>query len=567
MNDRVRNWILAGIGSSYSRGGAQQLEESLQALDVVMKLDDTVPKLEAMFEEASRTAPLDLPLILARYTDIEGFMNLLGRLLFPDTLAQPPEPLWAGDTSTKWTLANYYKQLFHAVPDHNGNDLNLSWACSHLDTVKSQYAHSTSYTDQYVILYQFRNTVGAHKDPEHPADYSGAFSLEKVMEITRASLISELYLCWRFRSQLKDLAEKRGRRQLFDPAAYCRKLLDTLDRPGPGTPLVYLDTHWSDRAAAGQHHYAVSTLLNRPQPRRIKLLGEAGTGKSTALVQAARLLARKRLQPSASETAPVPVLIRLAELSSEGSLKEKIAQQLEIPADQADAFLGTGELFLLLDGFNEILSAPQRQKIAFELDQLERADSCRIFLTDRAVSRASRIALPAAAPYDLYPITNADRATYFQGNCPDPVIRQKLLAALADPENAAFFASLNTPLKLFELVRISQTRGDVPTSDFVHEYVQSVLDRELIQKKDERAEYLPALLEELAMTDREVIPWPQAESCLAECIRRQGYTDIDTRRALELMLATGLLAREGDDGVRFASAELAEYFYSSALLH
>jgi hypothetical protein len=93
------------------------------------------------------------------------------------------------------------------------------------------------------------------------------------------------------------------------------------------------------------------------------VLGDPGTGKTVALLEAAQDLLRKQ---EADPLLPVPVVFNLSSWAARrGSLAEWMAAELtakyQVPKAKASAWLGAGALFPLLDGLDEVAAAARAE--------------------------------------------------------------------------------------------------------------------------------------------------------------------------------------------------------------
>lgn len=154
----------------------------------------------------------------------------------------------------------------------------------------------------------------------------------------------------------------------FHREDYCRKITqayDALCKQGFG----YLDVHWYADSDANTTGLTIDSLRRQTSDHLLKLLGEAGTGKSTSLKQMEYLMAKELAGKSRGM---IPVLIELGHLSDEDRpVLSRAARQLNIGESRLSVLLTGGNICLLLDGFNEILDLMLKKKIAKELELMK----------------------------------------------------------------------------------------------------------------------------------------------------------------------------------------------------
>lgn len=531
-------WIKNSVKKTFREA---DLDEAVEALCQFLDLDEDALNLETSFVEMAEATDLQKPHRIKNFSDIERFMKKLCTIVKPDLMKQDPKPLFAADKNREWMLANMYKEAFEVVD----MDFNLKRA-------EPEQYEKMGYLSAYVRIYKFRNALTHQLEVD--------LSPENMMLITRDSLVCYLDLCHQYREALQKVSSSQERTEGFDARAFCldiearyQKQLDE----GFG----YIDIHWINREDAFAQECAVSKFLKKGDLTCTKLLGEAGSGKSTALERIEYLMAREYLK---GKNQVVPVLLRLNELSDgDRILVSKVAAVLGVSEALADSYLKNGDIWLLLDGFNEVLEPDIKRKLAREMDQIDRYDvNTRIFLTDRAIARASIPTLKSARKMYLCPITMEDKKSYFEKNCTSPEALKLILDKLQTaPE---YFELLSTPLKLRALVEIVTEKLEIP-EDITGDYIEHLFEREKFDKKDETIEYLPTLLQSLSLLGNDGISYLEACSQLAKCMSRFGFTVPDSNQVLKLSIDMGILIQEEGNRLYFASSEYFEYFYMEAL--
>lgn len=531
LNSRTVTWIIENVSGEYVQS---ELDTSICALDLFLEFDKDNPRdFTTIIEDMATANDREKPLQVKNFTDIERFMKILYELLNPGAMDLPPN-----DHSSSWMLADMYKQAFQVV----NQNTNLAHA------VPENYRNTQGYVYYYLIIYQYRNAL-TH---EHTVNVTP----KQMAAIVTAMLICMLDLCRKNQTRLEALMRRKKRRESFDQKAFCQKLVDeyqALVKKGFG----YVDVHWYRGDETGKDDYNIEGLLNKKSFTCVKLLGEAGTGKSTALRRIEYLLA---CAAANGKKNVIPIYIELGTLADgDKILLGRIAAQMKLDTTMAEDFLKSGELCLLLDGFNEVLDLNVKKKLARELDVIAASYSkTRLILTDRAVARASIPTLVLAEKLYLSPITMGDRRKYFEKNCADKATLEMILRQM--DTNPAYFEGMNTPLKLKRLADVAAYRGELPV-DITDEYVSYLMEREMNEKKDANIEYLSTFLQALAIMNEDEISMLAASAQLAKCKNILGYSQPDTLQCLKLAIDMGLLTSEETNTVRFASEEYKDYFF------
>jgi len=95
--------------------------------------------------------------------------------------------------------------------------------------------------------------------------------------------------------------------------------------------------------------------------RRIVLLGDPGSGKTTTLWHLAHDYAREAREDA---HAPLPVVVPLGGYTDDRGFEEYVRRQLGPLADYLETYLTAGRLTLLLDGLNEMPQAGYAERVS-----------------------------------------------------------------------------------------------------------------------------------------------------------------------------------------------------------
>lgn len=322
----------------------------------------------------------------------------------------------------KWMLESLLKEGLNLVPATvnlaSGRPVNESFP----------------YQEQYISVYQHRN-IEAHCYVE--------YSHEEIFTLTRNVLIVYLDASYKFSKKIKNLYEKMIFSKSFHVKEYCKNIKDQYEKMVK-LGFEYVDIKWKRENEEVQIS-SITKLKEDSKSGLIKLLGEAGSGKTTALKRLEYLEAKKCVKTGAGV---VPVYIPLSILESDSSISPKIipmiATTLNISEDNAERMVEGGECVLLLDGYNEILNGRAKRQFANSIDCLVRKhQKLTIFLTDRAIVKNRSEILVDAERYRFYPLDNSMKKTFIENICTDENAKKIILDHMKT--NPEYFNHFITP--------------------------------------------------------------------------------------------------------------------------
>ena len=337
---------------------------------------------------------------------------------------------------------------------------------------------------------------------------------------------------------------------------YCAEIINRYNRR-VSEGFSYVDITWKSSLSQSADFSTVDSILN-DNHTLIKILGEAGCGKTTVLERIEYLTASHFCNGTSKL---IPVLVPLDNVRLGTSLRigieDVICAKLGLSKDSLKTMLENNTLFLLLDGFNKILDLNVRRQIAYSIDSLARKyPRQKIILTDRALMRPSINTMPTAMAYRRYPMDSALKKAFIDTNCSDADAKKLLLAYL--DKNPAYFENFNIPARLKQLIELVSDQKTIPTN-FDGEYIHFLFVRTLEGNRDENTEYLEDFCCALAIANDTGMPEKAAYACLARCKHILGYTIPDTRKCLKQLIEIGIL-HNNDGLIDFRHPAYRNYF-------
>lgn len=544
FSKELKRWIHGVVKTDYSgdiNADINLFEKSLSLRTRDEKLEGINEILPEVLQEMCSAANINvLRERMDKFVKIEPFLRHLFGIIEPERYEKRPKDEINGINAFEWTLAPLLKQAFTIVP--MGYDLSKG---------KPEYI-SFPYKFAYNLIYAQRNNA---------AHYYLNLTQREIWEIISACLIVYLDICGRLCIQIEDAYTKSSINDGFSAIHYCKEIIRDYNRESK-CGFTYVDIKWKAANSSIKECITVDTMLNETQNNLVKILGEAGCGKTTIMRQLEYLSAKRFI---AQKSTIIPVFIPLGSIEADSSLqkdiKSMLCQRLKITPDLLEDLLSTNSLRLYLDGFNEILDSKTKKQIAWSIDELSRRfPEITIFLSDRSLVRPTINVMSGALEYKLFPLDNVTKEMFIKSNCSDDSAKTLLLHYFNN--NPSRYESFSTPIKLKQLIELTISKKFVP-EDFDSEYIQFIFDRELNDKKDENVQYLEDFACALAISCDNGMPIKLACACLAKCKRILGYTIPDSLKCLNLLIEIGILSNE-DGIIEFKYSSYRDYFWMAA---
>ena len=504
-----------------------------------------------LLNEFAMSTLMDQKKMIKSFASIEDFLGQLALVL---DLRQENEPLPSDIRSGKtpeWDMSHYYKNAFGLFD----KDVSLKYESEH-----RQGYRKDNYQYHFLTMYYYRILMDHHDEDQNTA----SLDADDLRSVTVSMLFCMLYLVNKYNDRLEGYYQSAINKQ-YDFDGYLERIKHNYKKQG----FEYLEVRWDDVHCI-EERTIDAIISSNDNNRIITFIGEAGTGKTTAL----RRLEFQYAKKSSKSFDRLPVFIELKKLGyGDKTIANAVAEVLDIDSDMADQILDNNGLILLLDGLNEIPVTTRAAAVREEIERLyDKNDKILIYLTDRTNKNMTFNLIRGITDYHLHTLTWDDKITYLKANTKEADVRALIDGEIEKEKNGSksVINRLKTPLMLNVFLNYIKDTKTVP-EDVYESYVNRLFERERREQKDiDDPQYFDQLKDALSaiayLFDRNSFKRIQAAKIIGKINIQLAYHDLDSSRTLELSVKMGILEELPDDTLKFSSSEYVDYFQTNAIV-
>lgn len=573
FDSNTKDWIRYYVEDYFD---SETLISSIEGLDSYLQYthDHYGDEYYVHFIEMSEVNDLKKRQLLKNFADIESFMGRMGGIL---ELKTPERYKPMNDHERRlapgkeeWTLAHLFKDAF-AVFNERENLKSLSKP----EELEKRYVNNRSRGSlgldkkyHYLLVYGFRNTAGSHYDENHNLS---TLSKKQIDDIVSSVLVIELDLCNKYKEKLEAVYQKSKEEHLkssYDATRYVQNIEYSYQKKCEDG-FWYLDTYWDIIDNTDEKKKNIDAFVSSIGPTVTAFLGEAGTGKTTALRQLEYQFATRCKSHYGQKW--IPFFVELKKITpGTNPIQFEIGRRLKYGADVIRQIIKDGSLVLLLDGWNEIRNNEVKNQIRDELNQLINEYDQKVFITDRSVNNIVLNITKKISKCYLHELSYEDKENYFRNNCqPDvlEIVLEQLEKERTELSGFKPIYNLKTPLMLFYFSKIVEYDKTIP-QNYISKYIEKLFEREENEQKDaddpnffEAMRYILAALA-IIYEDGSFFA-SDAFASIGKIKMIFGFNEPDSMRCLALACKMGILEKD-EEVYSFKTDEFQDYFQNFA---
>lgn len=309
------------------------------------------------------------------------------------------------------------------------------------------------------------------------------------------------------------------------------------------------------------------------QYTKIKLIGYAGVGKTTTLEYVEYEDALKY-----EETGKIPVLINLITVDMWQSIEELICRKLQVDKDNEEIvnyLLKCEKINIYLDGINEINISSSKNKQEFlitieEFFNKKENQNIKMIITDRDNDELS--VLNDLDTFLIQGMNEDDIEMFIEGNS-NPEKTEEVKRVIKN--HSEMFDVFTHPFMLKNIITIIECGEKIPddSSEIISIYLNSIIKREIYEKKDDYAKYIDGILKylltKITQSDEVNVNPPISHFKLIpifyEYSDKEGIQDFNADRMLNLLIKLGILREVEFEKYTFADEQYFEKYYNDII--
>lgn len=351
---------------------------------------------------------------------------------------------------------------------------------SSLDFDSYLTVNDKSLNDKYqnnFLLYLIKAVILKNEQSHQAPDRS---RVENIINLN-STLIAELWIINFFKKELTTSIKKYNfKKKDFDE--YVDSLIQRLHKQNEKFVSLNLK-QLTDQSINGSSGFIEDLLpINS---NRMRILGQGGSGKTTTLEFLLYKDAVKWIDNPINSK--IPILITLANLSTNETVIDLIAKKLNTGVDDIEELFETNEINLYLDGLNEIVENRELKKIKLQeiAALINDYPQLSIIITDRFEFDSYQNNMFNIPTYIIQKLDKAQISEFVEKYCYHSVEQaEHVLSILKSKSNIDDL--LLRPLILTRAIEIIKAENNLPEKEgqIIEKFIDILLKREKDEKKD-----------------------------------------------------------------------------------
>ena len=400
----------------------------------------------------------------------------------------------------------------------------------------------------YMDVYYLRNQ-GAHADRD--------LSITQKWQYVKDILIIYLEVAGRFRKELESELNRIDLSSATDAEKYMDKSIKTYEDRSCFT-YINLEGKEKIQSEINKSKTSLINLISKNNNCRIKLLGNAGMGKTTTMEYLA-------YQDAKNYNGRVPVFIELKDINNEQDTIIKIIankEHLNCNEEIVEKLLSNGYINLYLDGINEITTDNnQKRQIISQINSLfTQYPKIKIVLTDRESNNIT--VTDNVDVYVIEKLTDNKIDEFIRKNSKTKEVETKALDLIF--KNTASSNNLKElvriPFRLYKLLEIISMDVTIPTTieEFDKYFTDAIIEREVRLKATPEARNLTYFIKEIVNVNKEIFDRDELIEIISDAINKRNLTNENSDRLVDLFTELSIMEEVSFNKYRFINTEIRE---------
>lgn len=412
-------------------------------------------------------------------------------------------------------------------------------------TKQQEYSKFSEELKTYANVYYLRNQV-SHADRD--------LSVTQKWQYVKDILMIYLDIAGRFR---KELEEELNRIDL-SAKTKAKEYMDTIIKKyeeRPSFEYITLEGKEQKNREASSKTSLIN-LISKKSNCRVKLLGNAGMGKTTTMEYLA-------YQDAKNFNGRVPVFVELKDINNEQDTIIKIVankEHLDCSEETVEKLLSNGYINLYLDGINEIQSDNNKKRqIVSQINLLFTTyPKIKVILTDRESNN-----ITVTDNVDIYIIeklSDTKIEEFIRKNSNTKDLENKVNALVFDttPDSKNLKELVRVPFRLYKLIEIVNMGMTIPKNieEFDKYFTDAIIEREVRQKATPEARNISYFLKEIIKLNFDVYERDDLIEIISDAINKRNLSNENSDKIVDLIVQLGIMEEVSFNNYRFINAEI-----------
>lgn len=512
----------------------------IQSLELALEISEHIPRLKGL--KSSIHDQIEYMAINKKIDSMEEFEKTAQYLELFIYLVNPGK----FETIQGKKTGNGPRNNSEAIPDYL-YELQMISEEKEVGFIRCTYKNPASYSTYSDMFKVYGNLYYVRNEEAHSVRL---LSPTQAWQYVRELLIIYLEVAGKYQYLLESESNRLKLTNETRAEEYLKDLIADYEQEQSKKSLKYIALDGRESKTSSKD--SLVDIINKKNDCKIKIIGNAGMGKTTTLKYLAYMDAKK-------QKGRTPVILELKDTSEvENTIIGMVGNKkhLDCSEEMVKKLLENGFLNLYVDGINEIYNVDLKKSIVTQINNIiTEYPKTKVVLTDRESNKVT--VTDNVLIYVVEQLDDAKMKKFIEDNTNNKEELKTQVLKLVE-ENEALKNMVRIPFRLYKLITIVKEGKEIPKTpqEFDVHFRNAIIEREVEEKGSKDADNLILFINAIVSLGQKEYSRIDLINVISLTIKDCSLTNVASDEIITLLLDLHIMEKVSFQTYRFENQEL-----------